>query len=221
MISKELLNFLSDLKKNNDRDWFNERKKTFKEHEAEAKKFFAAIEDRLKSSDEIDRHKVWRIYRDVRFSTDKTPFKPRFAGGFSRSTAAKRGGYYLNIEPGNSAVGGGFYGPNSEDLLRIRKEFEMGATEIREILNNKIFKSTFGDIQGSEVKSAPRGFAKDHPAIDLIKKKQFFFFKNFTDKEVTSPDFGDKVVETFENIRPFFDYMSSVLTTDLNGESTL
>lgn len=221
MIEKDLLKFLGDLKKNNNRDWFNERKPKFKEHEKNIKSFFSDIEAGLNDNDKIEGHKVWRIYRDVRFSNDKTPYKPRFAGGFKRAGAERRGGYYLNIEPGNSSVGGGFYKPNPADLLRIRKEFEMDDSEIREILNDKKFKTTFGEVMGDEVKSAPKGFDREHPAIDLIKKKQMYFFKNFTDKEVCSPDFDKKVIETFETIRPFFDYMSSVLTTDLNGESIL
>jgi uncharacterized protein (TIGR02453 family) len=221
MISKELLKFLGDLNKNNNREWFNEHKPTFKEHEKVAKTFFQAVEDELKMTDAIEGHKVWRIYRDVRFSKDKTPFKTWFSGGFNREKPALRGGYYLKIEPGSSAVGGGFYGPNSDDLMRIRKEFEMDDSEIRTILNNKKFKTTFGEMMGDGVKTAPRGFDADHKAIDLIKRKQFFFFKEFTDKEVVDPNFSKKVIETFTTIRPFFDYMSSVLTTDLNGESTL
>lgn len=221
MISKASLQFLSDLKKNNNREWFNERKAVFKEHEKEVKDFFLQIEGKLQKTDNIEGHKVWRIYRDVRFSKDKTPFKARFAGGYKRATAALRGGYFLNIEPGNSAVGGGFYGPNPGDLKRIRQEFELDDSEIRKIINNKQFKDTFGAMKGEEVKSAPRGFKADHPAIDLIKKKQLYFFKSFTDEEVCSADFENEVIKTFKTIRPFFDYMSDVLTTDLNGESII
>ena len=221
MITKDLLKFMADLRDNNNREWFNERKPTFKSHEATIKEFFQTVEDELKKSDQIEGHKIWRIYRDVRFSKDKTPFKPSFSGGFRRATAALRGGYYLHIEPGKSAVGGGFYGPNSDDLMRIRKEFEFDAAEFRKILNNKKFKDTFGEMRGEGVKTAPKGFNKEHPDIDLIRKKQFYFFKEFSDKEVLDPNFHKEVVKTFKIIRPFFDYMSNVLTTDLNGESIL
>ncbi len=220
-ISKASLKFLKDLEANNKREWFNERKATFKGHEAEAKVFFQAVRERLEAHDHIESHKVYRIYRDVRFSKDKTPFKSRFAGGFKRATTALRGGYFLNIEPGNTGVGGGFYAPNSADLKRIRKEFEFDDTEIRGILNDKKFKATFGTLQGSGVKTAPRGFDPEHQAIDLIRKKQFYVFKHFTDKEVTQTDFMDQVNDTFITLRPYFDYMSVILTTDLNGESIL
>lgn len=221
MISKELFQFLNELKANNTREWFNAHKPTFTTYQNEVKAFYQEVEDRLAQTDIIERHKVFRIYRDVRFSKDKTPYKSRFAGYFIRGTQELRGGYYLNIEPGNSIAGGGFYGPEADDLKRIRKEFEQDDSEIRAILNEPSFKKLFGSLQGQELKSAPRGFNSEHPAIDLIRKKQFYMIRNFTDKEVQSAEFGDMVLETYQTIRPFFDYMSSVLTTNMDGESIL
>jgi uncharacterized protein (TIGR02453 family) len=221
MISKEAIQFLKELKQNNNREWFNERKPIFQNHQTDVKSFFQEVEDEMQKTDHIESHKVFRIYRDVRFSKDKSPYKSRFAGYFKRATQELRGGYYLNIEPGNSIVGGGFYGPNAEDLKRIRKEFEQDDSEMRAILNEPNFKKIFGNLQGAEVKSAPRGFDAEHPAIDLIRKKQFYVYRKFTDKEVQSPDFINQVMETYLSIRPFFDYMSAVLTTNLDGESVL
>lgn len=109
---------------------------------------------------------------------------------------------------------------NSDDLLRIRKEFEMDTVTLEKITANKTFKKYFRELQGDEgLKTAPKGFDKNHPAIDLIKKKQFVLMRKFTDAEILSPDFGKEVIATFLAMRPFFDYMSEVLTTDLNGES--
>lgn len=221
MITPDLLHFLSELKANNNREWFEKHKTLFKAHETAAKFFFKEIHEKLSKKDDLEGHKLMRIYRDVRFSADKTPYKPRFAGSFSRATAALRGSYYLNIEPGNSIAGGGFYGPNNDDLKRIRQEFEMDDSEIREILENKQFKAIFGQLQGEALKTAPRGFDPNHKAIDLIKKKQFYAVHHFTDQEVLSPDFKDKIQEIYDAIRPYFDYMSSVLTTNTNGESLL
>lgn len=220
-ISTASIQFLKELAKNNNREWFNDRKPTFKTHEKEAKLFFAEVQEKLRQLDDIESHKMMRIYRDIRFSKDKTPFKARFAGSFKRATERLRGGYYLNIEPGNCMVGGGFYGPSPSDLMRIRKEFEIDASEITEIINDKKFIETFGELQGEGVKTAPKGFDKNDPAIHLIRKKQFYVMKSFTDKEMLADDFSDKVVATFSVLRPFFDYMSEVLTTDLNGESIL
>ena len=220
-LSKQTFQFLKQLAQNNNRAWFTENKTTFKKQEAEVKAFFAAVHQQLAETDNIESHKLMRIYRDVRFSKDKTPYKPRFAGSFKRATLQLRGGYFINIEPGNSLVGGGFYGPNPDDLMRIRKEFEIDDSEIREIISAPKFTKLFGTLQGEEVKTAPRGFDKNHPAIDLIKKKQFYVMRSFTDAEVIAPQFINEVITTFIALRPFFDYMSDVLTTNLNGESII
>ena len=134
-----------------------------------------------------------------------------------------RGGYYLHIQPNNeSFIATGFWEPNSADLLRIRKEFEMDDHEIRTILANKTFSSIWGHtFVGDEVKSAPKGFNRDHKAIDLIKKKQYIFTKKFSDQEVLQADFIEVVNSNFKAVRPFFNYMSEVLTTDLNGVSLI
>ena len=221
MITKELFKYLEDLKNYNNREWFNANKATYLEHHGTSKAVFKSIEEQLQKQDNIASHKLMRIYRDIRFSKDKTPFKPRFAGGFERATPALRGGYYLNIEPGGSMAGGGFYGPNTDDLKRIRQEFEMDDSEIRTILSDKTFKAAFGTLLGDELKTAPRGFDPNHKAIDLIRKKQFYVIHRFTDEEVLAPDFEEKVVTVYKAILPFFNYMSSVLTTNSNGESTL
>ncbi len=221
-IPRETFSFLNKLHENNNREWFTEHKKEFKEIENEVKQFYNQLSELLNKHDKIDKVKLFRIYRDVRFSKDKTPYKTHFGGSFNRVKPELRGGYYLHIAPNNeSFIATGFWEPNKDDLLRIRKEFEMDATEIRKIIAKKAFKDTWGGFVGDEVKSAPKGFSKEHPAIDLIKKKQYIFTKKFTDKEVTSPDFMKKVNDSFKAIRPFFDYMSEVLTTDLNGVSLL
>lgn len=220
-IPKSALNFLSDLKKNNNRVWFDENKPRFKDEEIKLKSFYTEVLEGLSTVDLIDKMKIFRIYRDVRFAKDKTPYNHHRSVSFSRATERLRGGYYLRIEPGNSMMAGGFFGPNPADLSRIRKEFEMDATEIREIIEAKSFKKLFGSLEGEEVKTAPRGFDKEHEAIDLIRKKSFLVSRKFTDKEVLADDFKEKLLESFEGLRPFFDYMSAVLTTDLNGVSLL
>ncbi|MDA0985582.1 MAG: DUF2461 domain-containing protein, partial [Bacteroidetes bacterium] len=123
--------------------------------------------------------------------------------------------------PGDSFIATGFWDPNKDDLLRIRKELEMDAQELRNLMANPKLKSYWGELQGDEVKSAPKGFSKEHADIDLIKKKQYLFIKKFTDSEVLAADFQKHLIEHFNAIRPFFDYMSSVLSTNLNGESLL
>lgn len=221
-VPKEALEFFKKLEKNNNRDWFNARKKEFKAMEADVKTVYNTIFDGLNKHDDIDKVKMFRIYRDVRFSKNKDPYKTHFGGSFHRTKPRLRGGYYLHIAPDNgSFIATGFWQPNKDDLFRIRKEIEMDDSEMRTILSNANFKDTWGVIVGDEVKTAPKGFNKEHKAIDLIKKKQFIFTKKYTDKEVMDPKFLSEVDKSFKTIRPYFDYMSDVLTTDLNGVSLI
>lgn len=222
IISKNTLDFLDKLKENNTREWFTEHKKEFKENESNFKSFVAGLKSKMEEHDEIEKSKVFRIYRDVRFSKDKTPYKSHFAASFARAGAKLRGGYYLHIKPGNeSFLAAGFWEPNKEDLFRIRKELETDASEFRKIISDKKFKNTWGDIVGDELKTAPKGFDKEHKNIDLIRKKQYIFVKKLSDKEVLSKDFQVAVSESFKDIRPYFNLMSDILTTNLNGESLL
>lgn len=222
IVPKETFTFFKKLEKNNNRDWFNEHKPEFKGIEAKVKLFYNSVLEQLNTHDDIDKLKIFRIYRDVRFSKNKLPYKTHFGGSFHRTKPKLRGGYYIHIQPNNeSFIATGFWEPASPDLLRIRKEFEMDDSEIRDIINNKTFKTIWGGFVGDEVKTAPKGFSKEHKAIDLIKKKQYIFVKKYSDKEVLDPDFIKNVGQAFKAIRPYFDYMSDVLTTDLNGVSLI
>jgi len=222
-VSKSVFTFFNKLEKNNNRDWFNENKPEFKAIEKDVKAFYNTLNEKLNAHDSIDKLKIFRIYRDVRFSKNKLPYKTHFGGSFHRTKPQLRGGYYLHLQPNNeSFIATGFWQPEPTDLLRIRKEFEMDDEEIRTILADKKFNSIWGDkFIGDEVKTAPKGFSKDHKNIDLIKKKQYIFTKKYTDKEVLDANFINEVDEAFKAIRPYFNYMSDVLTTDLNGESLI
>ena len=219
---KNNFQFLKDLQKNNNRDWFTENKSTFIEIQNHLKKVFLEMQVNLEKHDEIEKMKIYRIYRDVRFSKDKTPYNPRYAVSFSRLGKQLRGGYFLQIKPGESFIGGGFWQPEKDDLFRIRKEIEQDATEFREILEDKEYVKYFGgQFVGDELKSAPRGFDKEHKDIDLLRKKGFIAIRNFTDSEVLSSDFLSELDDTFKALRPFFNLFSDVLTTNLNGESLI
>jgi len=220
-INPAVLSFFSELSENNTREWFEPNKPHFKALEAEFKSFGEEVKDAMNQTDEIDRTKLFRIYRDVRFSKNKIPFKTHFGLSFNRKKPHLRGGYYIHVAPETSFLAAGFWNPSKEDLLRIRKEIEMDAQEIRDLLNEPKFKKTWGGLTGDEVKTSPKGFSKEHANIDLIKKKQYLFIKNFDDAAVLSDKFKKEVVYHFSEIRPIFNYFSSVLTTDLNGVSLL
>lgn len=222
MNTKICLDFLKTLKENNNREWFNENKHLYIDAHEELITFADGLLAKMSTHDQIDtptgKKSLFRIYRDVRFSKDKTPYQNHFSGGFRRSTAHLRGGYYFRIEPGGkSMIAGGFWAPNSEDIKHIRQQIQADDQPLRDILASKEFKNYFGKLDGEQVKSAPRGFPKDDPAIDLLRYKQLILTHSFSDKEVGAANFVEKVNDGFKKMRPFLDYMSEILTTDLNG----
>jgi len=215
--------FLKLLKKNNDRDWFNAHKDRYLKELGDVENFAEALLTLMNAHDTIEtpsgKKSLHRIYRDIRFSKDKTPYNTHWGGGFKRASKMRRGSYYFHLSPGNSFIAGGFWGPEPGDLKRIREEFAYDAKPFRKILKSKSFVSHFGTLKGEQVKTTPKGFDPDDEAIDLLRYKQFLIRKSFTDKEVMSPDFLKKINEAFRAMRAFLDYMSDALTTDVNGES--
>ena len=220
-INPDIFTFYKDLDKNNNREWFESHKPRFKALESEVKDFNEIVKFGLEETDDIEKIKMFRIYRDVRFSKNKTPYKIHFGVSFHRKKPNLRGSYYMHLAPQNSFIASGFWNPNPMDLLRIRKDLEMDAQELRDVITDFTFKKVWGELQGDVVKTSPKGFNIDHPNIDLIRHKQFLFIKRFDDKSVLSSDFQKEVIKSFTAIRPFFDLMTNVLTTDLNGVSIL
>jgi uncharacterized protein (TIGR02453 family) len=220
-IHPSALIFLDELKENNQRDWFNANKTRFQQEQELLEKFANVLLHDLNTEDVIEtpsgKKSLYRIYRDTRFGTDKTPYKTHWSGSFKRAGKQRRGGYYFHVERGNSFVGGGFWGPETDDLKRIREEIAHDAAPLRNIINSKQFTDTFENLKGEQLKTTPKGFESDHPDIDLLRYKQFLVMRRFTDAEVLSAGFAALVGQTFKNMRPFFDYMSEVLSTDANG----
>jgi len=214
-------NFLKTLKKNNNREWFNAHKAVYQKELELVEVFAEALLQELNKHDVIEtlsgKKSLHRIYRDIRFSNDKTPYKTNWSGNFKRATKYRRGGYYFHFEPGNSYIAGGFWGPNAQDLKRIRDDIAFDATPMRKILKSRTFITTFGTLKGEQLKTAPKGFDAAHEAIDLIRYKQFLLIRKFPDEDVLSKHFLKEASQTFKNMRPFFDYMSEVLTTNANG----
>lgn len=224
-IAPSTISFLRRLARNNDRDWFQQHKSEYLAAQANAEQFFDALIAEMNSQDDIEtpsgKKALYRIYNDVRFSEDKTPYNPRFAGHLKRRKPQLRGGYYLWITPGYSRLGCGFAYPNPADLKRVRMDILHNYTDWRKMLSTRPIKKHFGEMIGDQVKTAPQGFPKDHPAIELLRYKQYWFEHAFSDHEITDARFLKNVTTIYRSIRPFFDYMSEVLTTDENGVSIL
>ena len=220
-VHQSTFDFLNKLKKNNNREWFNTHKTEFQKEQQLIEVFADALLMKLSVHDVIEtlsgKKSLYRIYRDTRFSNDKTPYKTKWSGSFRRATKYRRGGYHFNIEQGNSFIAGGFWGPVPQDLKRIRDDISFDAATLRTIVKSKSFVSMFGTLQGEQLTTAPKGFNTDHEAIDLLRYKQFLLIRPISDKEVLSKNFLKEADLTFQAMRPFFDYMSEVLTTDNNG----
>ena len=221
IITTEVFDFLKSLEQNNEREWFNQQKKSFKNVEKQVKDFCAEVFELLSQHDKLDSFKLFRIYRDVRFSKNKAPYKTHFGCSFKREQPGLRGGYYIHIQPSKSFIAVGFWEPNSADLKRIRQELDYEASEFRRILSHNKLSSVWGSLKGEQLKTAPRDFPKDHPDMDLIKFKQFLLIKEFTDEQVKKSSFGADISESIKVARPFLNWMSHALTTNLDGESIL
>ncbi|KQM72909.1 hypothetical protein ASE74_21660 [Pedobacter sp. Leaf216] len=216
------IGFLEKLKSNNNRDWFNAHKSEYQAEQAHIENFASGLLAALNLHDVIEtpsgKKSLYRIYRDTRFSSDKTPYKTHWSGSFKRAGKSRRGGYYFHIEKGNSFIGGGFWGPSPADLKLIRDDIAFDDQPLRDILNSKSFMDAFGNLGGEQLKTTPKGFEAEHPAIDLLRFKQFLLIKRFDDETVSKDDFVHQMGKGFKDMRPFFDYMSSLLSGDANGE---
>lgn len=221
IIKKDSIEFLEDLAKNNNREWFNQHKERYAEARSNIIDFADALIGEMNKQDKIEtgsgKDSLFRIYKDVRFSKDKTPYNKHWSCALKRAGKQRRGGYYLRIEPGNSRAVTGFFGPVPADMKRIRQDIDINYPDWGKVLAGKELIETFGRMSGQKLVSAPRGYAIDHPGIELLRHKQFLFRHEFSDLEVLSPDFLFRVSDTLRKIRPFLDYMSEVLTTDVNG----
>ncbi|MBS1582544.1 MAG: DUF2461 domain-containing protein [Bacteroidetes bacterium] len=221
-IDRSTLAFLADLARHNDRDWFQGQRDRYAAAQADMHAFADALIERMRRHDRIatasGRESLMRIFTDQRFHKDRPPFKPRFAGGLSRVKPALRGSYFYHIEPGRSFVACGFFGPEPADLKRIRTDIAQDPARWKRLLGTKTVRTNFGALIGDQVRTAPRGYPADHPAIDLLRRRQFLLKHAFSDEEVLAADFLDQVVALYRSVRPFFDHMSEVLTTDANGD---
>jgi uncharacterized protein (TIGR02453 family) len=217
-LDKKTFKFLKDLKKNNDRDWFQANKKR---HDDIRLNFIEFIDGVLKGISRFDpalvdveaKKSVFRIYRDTRFSKDKTPYKTNFGAHMvaHNQKPHDRAGYYIHLEPGNSFLAGGAYMPPGPWMKSIRAEIDDNADGLRKILNAKSFKEYFGEMEGEKLKTAPRDYPKDHPEIELLKFKSFLAVHQLSDAQVLAEEFGEPALKVFKALRPFDDFLNKAL----------
>ncbi len=216
-ITKSTLKFLSDLRIHNDRDWFSRNRKRYDKVKAEYASFIQAVIDEISGFDPIlkgleAKHCIYRINRDIRFSNDKTLYKTHL-GAFivrgGRKNGNKFAGYYIHVEPGGgSMLAGGAYIPPTPWLSAIREKIDEKGEELVKIINNKEFVRIFGQIEGEKLKSAPKGYLKDNPFIELLKMKSFLVSRTVSDNEVISDDFFDTILEACKAMKPLNDFLN-------------
>ncbi|HLF51497.1 DUF2461 domain-containing protein [Flavobacterium sp.] len=223
MLSKETLQFLEDLKANNNRDWFLTNKKRyelFKKDYHQLIADFLAVMKPLDASLEMLEIKncTFRINRDIRFSKDKSPYKSHLGIWMNTNPGNGNGpGYYIHIEKGASFIAGGFYSPEAADLKKIRKEIAFFYEDLEEIVNDKNFKKHFNDLDRTEsnsLKNAPKGFEKDHPAIEFLKLKSFTVSKKIADAALIDPDFVKTSAEKLIALKPLLEFLNRGLSAD-------
>lgn len=223
MLSKDSLQFLDDLKANNNRDWFLDNKKRYEIFKKDYQQLVADILDAMKPLDpslemlEV-KNCTFRINRDIRFSKDKSPYKDHVGIWISSgSKGMNRSGYYVHIARAGSFIAGGFYCPEAEDLKKVRKEIAYFHEDLEEIINNKNFQKEFGDFDRNEknlLKNPPRGYEKDHPAIEFLKLKSFETSQKFNIEEVLKEDFVSKMTQKLIVLKPLNDFINRALTSE-------
>jgi uncharacterized protein (TIGR02453 family) len=214
-ITKSTFQYLHDLKNNNTREWFHANKKRYdtvkSDFEETIKELIGSISEFENMTGVDVKHCNYRIARDVRFTNDKVPYKSWLSASFSEGgRKSGRMDFYLHIQEEESFLGGGMWSPSAEQLMKLRQEIDYNAKELKSIIHNPEFLKMFGEAQGESVKSAPKGYSKENPEIDLLRKKQMFFLHKFTKEEVCSPDFVKKVTETAKALKPFLDYLNAI-----------
>ena len=214
----ETLEFLQSLEKNNNRDWFNARKPVY---EQSVKAPMIALVEALGEQVEAmapnfetnPTKAIYRIYRDVRFSNDKRPYKTHVSALFRHKKLPKHAGagFYFHFSAKELFVGGGVYMPGSKELLAIRKQISADPGELRKILKAAAFRRAFGEIQGEKLKRIPKGFSPDDPAADLLVYKQFLASDQLAPQLVESPKLQQELLKRFRAMAPLVEYLNRPL----------
>lgn len=219
MIDPKTFTFLNDLSENNTRDWFNSNKN---EHDSSRNNVLNFVSELITELAAIDKEVpedlkpkdcVMRIYRDIRFSLDKTPYKTNFGIGISPFGKKFKGpGYYVHIEPGKSFVAGGFWFPEANELKAIRQEIDYNYSQFEDIIQNKAFENYFSELdREGALKTTPKGYPSDHPNIQFLKLKSFTASHSLSNQELTQPDAAKKVAEGFANLYPLIQFLRNAI----------
>jgi uncharacterized protein (TIGR02453 family) len=223
MLSEKSIQFLQDLKSNNNRDWFLDNIKRYEEYKKEYHQLIQDFLEILKPQDaslellEV-KNCTFRINRDIRFSKNKDPYKTHMGIWMNTNHGNNNGpGYYIHIEKGNSFFAGGMYGPENDDLRKIRKEIAFFYEDLEAILGEAKFKKVYSGLNVTEtnsLKNGPKDFEKDHPAIEFLKLKSFVSIHKFDDSELTKPNFVKDTAAKLILLKPLLEFLNRGLYTE-------
>lgn len=218
-IEKSTFDFLTQLKANNNRDWFLENKSTYEHAKANFITFVQALIDGVSAFDKglkgLEAKKcVFRINRDIRFSNDKSPYKSNFGASFSAAGKnANEAGYYIHIEGKKGFIAGGRWMPEPADLAAIRQEIDYHSKDFKKILSAKEFVGYFGGLSDEDkLKTAPKGYPKDHPEVELLKLKSFIAVRDFNLKELSDKDFLANCIKGCKLLMPLNSFLNKAIS---------
>ena len=220
MLEPQTLKFLTQLKKNNNKPWFDAHRAQYEAARIDFSNFIQLVIDALQKTDTTitgmtSKECMFRINRDVRFSKNKQPYKNHLAAFVVRG-GKKSGfaGYYFHCEPGNSFVGGGLWQPDTQPLKNVRQEIDYNWDEFQSIVKEKTFKKIYGDIyKGDDIKltTVPKGYEKDNPAIEYLKLKSFIAETKIADEELIKSSLHKKTVTAFQTLQPLVNFINKAL----------
>lgn len=217
MLQSFVIDFLTDLKANNNREWFAEHKDSYVKAKDNFEAFISELIPQLSSLEEEFAHlktkdTLFRIYRDVRFSPNKNPYKTQFSAYFCKGGKnSELAGYYLHIEPDNFFVGGGVYMPPADLLKKIRQEIDYNGEEFLQIVGDKAFKEKFGELTGEKLKTTPKGYSADNPSIEFLKMKGFVASCQFAKEQVLAPNFDEQLMHSFLAMKPLINFLNRAI----------
>ena len=214
MITKKTLDFFKEISKNNNKPWFEKNKPRYETARENYLEFIDELLPHIKKIEPIfdkDLKKyASRIYRDVRFSKDKSPYKNHISGLIERAPDHKKCPLYIHIQPGGSFIGGGVWQPEPNLLSQVRQEIDYNGSEFNKIIHKKSFVNLFGQLTGESLVRPPKGYEADNPNIELLKLKQYTIHRQFTDDLVCSNDFVNEIVKSYKEALPFFNFFDVV-----------
>jgi uncharacterized protein (TIGR02453 family) len=221
MLQAATLKFLKDLKKNNNKPWFEAHRKQFEDAKIDFASFIQTVIEKHGKKDESIAHLkakdcTFRINRDVRFSKDKSPYKDNMGGYMSRGgKKSPFAGYYFHCQPGRCFAGGGLWMPMPPDLNKVRQEIDYNFAEFKKIIGSKKFKSVYGDLSKESeyvLTRVPKGYEADNPAAEYLKMKSFVALAPFKETDLTSKDLLKKVLAAFDALQPLVEFLNEAIS---------